>query len=151
MTDGRDAEPFEQTTRPAAYVPRPETEQLLDHLQTWALSGSTASIRLTGAAGMGKSLLLRVLAMRTAGQPTAVHVPYPNLMPDDLATWVIEAIGEQRGRDSQAQLVAAAKQRATSGGLLLLIDDAERLPTQTRDALDLWFQRSEGSLRSVRA
>ncbi|MBW2400210.1 MAG: hypothetical protein JRG80_13185, partial [Deltaproteobacteria bacterium] len=38
-----------------------------------------------------------------------------------------------------------------SGGLLLLIDDAERLPTQTRDALDLWFQRSEGSLRSVRA
>jgi len=151
VTDGRDAEPFEQTTRPAAYVPRPETEQLLDHLQTWALSGSTASIRLTGAAGMGKSLLLRVLAMRTAGQPTAVHVPYPNLMPDDLATWVIEAIGEQRGRDSQAQLVAAAKQRATSGGLLLLIDDAERLPTQTRDALDLWFQRSEGSLRSVRA
>jgi hypothetical protein len=151
VTNGRDAEPFEQTTRPAAYVPRPETEQLLDHLQTWALGGSTASIQLIGAAGMGKSLLLRVLAMRIAGQPATVHVPYPNLMPDDLATWVIEAIGEQRGRDSQAQLVAAAKQRAASGGLLLLIDDAERLPTQTRDALDLWFQRSEGSLRSVRA
>ena len=151
MTDGRDTEPFEQTTRPAAYVPRPETEQLLDHLQTWARGGSTASIQLTGAAGMGKSLLLRVLAERTAGQLAAVHVPYPNLMPDDLATWVIEAIGEQRGRDSQAQLVAVAKQRAASGGLLLLIDDAERLPTQTRDALDLWFQRSEGSLRSVRA
>jgi hypothetical protein len=151
VTDGREAEPFEQTTRPAAYVPRPETEQLLDHLQTWARGGSTASIRLVGAAGMGKSLLLKVLAERTAGQPATVHVPYPNLMPDDFAAWVIEAIGEQRGLDSQEQLVAVVKQRSASGGLLLLIDDAERLPAQTRDALDLWFRRSEGNLRSVRA
>ena len=151
MTDEREAEPFEQTTHPSAYVPRPETEQLLDHLQTWAQSGSTASIRLTGAAGMGKSLLLKVLAERTAGQPAAVHIPYPNLMPGDLAAWVIEAVGEQRGLDSQEQLVAVAKQRSASGGLLLLIDDAERLPAQTHDALDLWFRRSEGNLRSVRA
>jgi len=151
VTDEREAEPFEQTTRPSAYVPRPETEQLLDHLQTWARGGSTASIRLTGAAGMGKSLLLKVLAERTAGQPAAVHIPYPNLMPDDLAAWVIEAIGEQRGLDSQEQLVAVANQRSASGGLLLLIDDAERLPAQTHDALDLWFRRSEGNLRSVRA
>jgi len=151
VTDGRYAEPFEQTTHPDAYVPRPETEQALDRLLTWARSGHSASIRVTGAAGTGKTLLLRVLAERTAGQPAAIHVPYANLTPDDLAGWVLEAIGEHRESNARSQLVAAAKQRAERGGLLLLIDDADLLPPQTRDALDIWYRLSEGSLRNVRA
>jgi hypothetical protein len=149
VAHGIDANPFSRTTRPAAYVPRPESEQVLERLQARVLAGNAATSRLVGPASMGKSLLLRVLAERTADQLSSVLVPNPCAGPEDLARQVLDAMDDPCEDAPQARLAEVAKQLADSGGLLLLVDNAERLADEARAGLEEWHQRSDGCLRSV--
>lgn len=145
------AEPFALTTSPAVYLPRPDTERALDELEEWVENGTTSSIWITGPPGMGKTLLLRVLADRLTGRRLCVYILYPVLDPKQLATWVLDALGELVGDAPQDRIAGLAEQRAEQGGLLLLIDDAMWMPPATRSALDDWYRESNGALRSVLA
>jgi len=145
------AEPFALTTSPAVYLPRPDTERALDELEEWVENDTTSSIWITGPPGMGKTLLLRVLADRLTDRRLCVYVLYPVLHPKQLATWVLDALGELVGDAPQDRIAGLAEQRAEQGGLLLLIDDAMWMPPATRSALDDWYRESNGALRSVLA
>jgi type II secretory pathway predicted ATPase ExeA len=149
VAHGLDENPFSRTTRPTAYVPRPESEQVLEGLQARVVAGDAALSRIAGPAGMGKSLLLRVLADRTAEQLSSVLVPNPCAGPEDLARQVLDAMHDPSQSAPQLRLVEVAKQLSDSGGLLLLVDNAERLAPEALAALEDWHQRSEGCLRSV--
>ena len=151
MSRARDAGSFALTTNAADYLPRPDTESVLVELEEWVKNGATSSIWLTGPPGMGKSLLLKVLADRLSGCPLCVYVPYPMLAPKDFAAWVLEALGRLEGDVPRDQIAALAARRAEQGGLLLLVDDAMSMRPTTRCALEDWYIESAGALRSVLA
>jgi len=151
VSQAMDTDSFALTTSPAAYLPRPDTQRALVALEEWVLSGAAGSIWLTGPPGLGKTLLLKVLADRLSGHRLCVYVAYPVLPPEEFAAWVLDAVGEHAGDAPQDRIAAFADQRAVQGGLLLLIDDAMLLPPATRSALDLWYGESNGALRSVLA
>ncbi len=142
---------FALTTSPGDYVSRPDTERALVELEEWVLNAATSSIWITGPPGMGKTLLLKVLADRLSGRRLCVYVAYPMLAPKDLAAWVLDALGGFAGDTPEDQIVSLAEQHAQQGGLLLLVDDANSMPPATRSALDSWHSESNGSLRSVLA
>ncbi len=142
---------FALTTSPRDYVSRPDTERALVELEEWVLNAATSSIWITGPPGMGKTLLLKVLADRLSGRRLCVYVAYPMLAPKDLAAWVLDALGGFAGDTPKDQIVSLAEQHAQQGGLLLLVDDANSMPPATRGALDSWHSESNGALRSVLA
>ncbi len=151
MSQATDGDSFALTTSPAAYLPRPDTERALTELEEWALNGATSSTWLAGPPGLGKTLLLKVLADRLSGHKLCIYVAYPVLPPEAFAAWVLDAVGKLAGDAPQERIAEFAEQRAEQGGLLLLIDDAMLMPPATRSALEGWYGESNGALRSVLA
>ena len=92
-------EAFSETSDPAAYVPRAETEKVLDSIRVWAEfdgRGSTIAA-IVGAPGLGKTLMLRVVESRMNkakdGDARAIYLPYAGLSPTDLSIWVHGLLG----------------------------------------------------------
>ena len=92
-------EAFSETSDPAAYVPRAETEKVLESIRLWAKSygrGSTIAA-IVGAPGLGKTLMLRVFESRMNeardGDARAIYLPYAGLSPTDLSIWVHGLLG----------------------------------------------------------
>ena len=132
-TPARDA--FGLTADPAAYVPRLALESALTELVD-AMSGTPACAALIGEPGLGKTLLLRVLAERLEGAFDCLYVPFPRLDPAEFWAWVATALGLGRRDGDRPAVLEYARQRAADGhGLVLLVDDAGGLPLETRSAL----------------
>ena len=92
-------EAFSETSDPAAYVPRAETETALESIRVWAESdgrGSTIAA-IVGTPGLGKTLILRVVESRMNkardGDARALYLPYAGLSPTDLSIWVHGLLG----------------------------------------------------------
>lgn len=147
MTTNRD--PFSTTADPAAYVPRPATERALAELARRVLA-SPAAVALTGPIGLGKTLLLRVLAARLDGGARAVYLPYPALPPEGLCAWALRDLGEPPDANPEAALLAVARRGFAAGRpLVLLLDEGAGLPlASARGLVDLCAE-SGGALRLV--
>jgi general secretion pathway protein A len=145
MTLERD--PFPTTADPAAYVPRPATERVLADLACRVLA-SPAPLALTGPIGLGKTLLLRVLAGRLDGGAQAVYLPYPALPPEGLCAWALRELGEPADAKPEAALLALARRGGAAGRpLVLLLDEGAGLPlASARGLVDLCAE-SGGALR----
>ncbi len=145
------ADPFALLADPDLYVERPATERALDELERGVLLGE-APVALFGPPGMGKTLLLRVLAKRLAGSFRAAYLPYPLLAPRDLCRWALMELDELPTDDPEAALLKAARRGPDQDfGVLLLIDDADALPLRTGQRLFEMVQASGGDLRVVLA
>lgn len=132
--EAQPCDPFRPTADPAAYVPRPATERALAALGRAVVRGR--SVALCGPPGHGKTLLLRVLALRLPRRFEAVHLPYPALSPREAWLWAAAARGEPAPAAAEASLRARADELAARGGaVLLVIDDAAALPPATARAL----------------
>jgi type II secretory pathway predicted ATPase ExeA len=106
---------------------------------------------LTGAAGMGKSLLLRVLAQRLRGRFRVVAIPGLDAGATTLCTMVLDLLKVDAGDDAErALLFYAARLESRGSALLLLIDDAQRLSPETAGRLGALAETS-GGLRIVAA
>jgi type II secretory pathway predicted ATPase ExeA len=150
LMTGRD--PFTNTADVDAYVPRTATESVLVNLEM-ALRDGARVVWLTGPAGAGKTLLLRVLEERVAGDFAVLRVPYSKLDADEFFRWALDALGEPRAADAERALAARLARGANAGDapLIWVIDDSDLLPVSTLLAL-LQLQRgTAGALRLLLA
>lgn len=139
-----DRDPFANTADAAAYVPRTATEYALVSLEM-ALRDGARAVCLIGPTGSGKSLLLRVLEERLAGDFASLRVPYSKLDPDEFCCWALDALGERPGESPERALAARITRGAASGDppLVWVVDDADLLPIPTLQTL-LALQRGTG-------
>ena len=117
------------------YVPRLALESALAEL--CELIGKTPECAaLTGEAGLGKTLLLRVLRERLAGAFECLYLPSPHPAATDLWSSIAMAFGLGSGDDDRGAVLGRACSLAADGsGLVLLVDDAAALPASMREEL----------------
>jgi type II secretory pathway predicted ATPase ExeA len=140
---------FVATSDPRRYVPRAATEAALLWLERRVLGHDAPATLLAGDAGMGKSILLRVLAQRLRDRFRAVSVPALDVDAATLCTMLLDHLKVEAGDDPErALLLHAAKLESRGSGLLLLIDDAQRLSLATAGRLGA-LAESSGGLRIV--
>jgi type II secretory pathway predicted ATPase ExeA len=139
-----DRDPFANTADADAYVPRTATESVLVELEMALRDGARVAI-LGGPAGSGKTLLLRVLEERLAGDFAPLRVPYTKLDPDEFCRWGLDALGGRADAEPEHVLAARIARGAASGDppILWVIDDADLLPIATLRTL-LGIQRGTG-------
>jgi len=146
-------DPFGATADPETYMPRAATERALAELER-ALLASDFPVVLTGPAGIGKTLLLRVAGRRLEGRVHCVYIAYAALSAAELCTWILGLLGESApaNSDAQAALLAAAHRFAQGGTpLALLIDDASAVPPDTAERMRTLAAGSRGALQIVAA
>ena len=139
-----DRDPFANTADADAYVPRTATESVLLDLEL-ALRDGARVVWFEGRAGSGKTLLLRVLEERLAGDFSSLRVPYSKLDADEFYCWGLDALGEAPAADPERALAARIARGAATGEppLIWMIDDADLLPIPTLRAL-VQLQRGTG-------
>jgi len=146
-------DPFGATADPETYMPRAATERALAELERALLAGDFPVV-LTGPAGIGKTLLLRVAGRRLEGRVHCVYIAYAALSAAELCTWILGLLGESApaNSDAQAALLAAAHRFAQGGTpLALLIDDASAVPPDTAERMRTLAAGSRGALQIVAA
>jgi LysM repeat protein/type II secretory pathway predicted ATPase ExeA len=105
-------------------------------MEQWALRADGSAFVITGPAGIGKTMLLKVFARRIEGRLHSAYVPCPTPSASDLCRWVLRELGESPDDDPEWALARVATSLQSRGStLLLLIDDAMRLRTSTVKAL----------------
>jgi type II secretory pathway predicted ATPase ExeA len=143
------AAPFAVTSDPAAYVPRRATQELVESVEDALRSGAQV-IAVTGPAGLGKTLLLRVLERRLRGGSRTVRISYTALFPDELCRWILTLVGEPAAEDPEAALLELAQHLGSSQrNLVLLLDDASSSPVPTVRRLVELASETNGAMRLV--
>ena len=153
---GADAPALREVRRPAPvsalpgpvtlpYVPRAESERVLDGLEQ-ALRGGEDAALVTGRPGIGKTVVLRALEARLRSGFTPLRVPYASLGPEAFARFALallqRAVSES---NAEAALLAHAAACARAGvPLLLLVDDAQAAPPETLARGIAWTAREGG-------
>ena len=140
-------DPFAIQADPALYVPRRATEEALDELERGLAGAPQGAVCFTGPPGIGKSLLLRVLAAELAERYTTAYLPYARLPAGGLWMCVATELGLDAGRDPKRAVRRLLGELAAARRMLLLqVDDASALPAETLYDL-LAFARAEPALR----
>jgi general secretion pathway protein A len=145
----RAMDPFGATCDPRLYVPRLGSEAALMALCEGFAAGRVMSV-LSGPPGLGKTMVLRVLAERLRGAQCA-YVPVPSLGIEELAQVALDAFGEPTAGDRASVALAAFALRAPSAPAVLLVDDASAIPMPTARALREIADALGGALRVVAA
>lgn len=140
---------FGATADPAAYVPRRATERALAALVA-SFERSAEPAVLSAAQGMGKTLLLQLLARRLAERARPVYLPYPKLPQSELCALTLGLLGQRSGEYPEEDLLGLAfAQRAAAMPLALLIDDAGAMPLDAARGLAGLAAVTHGGLRLV--
>jgi type II secretory pathway predicted ATPase ExeA len=144
-------DPFGVSADPARYVPRVATERALERLLRAVLDERRSAV-VGGIPGIGKTLLLRLLARRLAPELRTVHLPYASIPAAALCAWAMDLLGGGSSYDPVGAVVAHARRlHADGAGLVLLIDDAEAMPEGAAPQLARAAGESGGALRLVAA
>jgi type II secretory pathway predicted ATPase ExeA len=121
-------DPFCNTADPARYVPRAATEAALAELRA-ALAAPAAAVAFTGPAGIGKSLLVRVLESELASGYTFVCLQATPPQAEQVCESALLALGDVPTSDPAGALVLRAALLARRARpLVLVLDSAEVLP-----------------------
>ena len=110
---------FPETADPHSYVARDATEEVLAQLLSSVIA-SRGPVVFNAKPGMGKTILLHVLAERLVGHARCVFLPYGALSLEDLCAWSLGRMGEARGRKPVRALLSIARQLAEHGQVLTL-------------------------------
>lgn len=143
------SDPFGETSNPAEYVPREASEEALLAVERAVRAGRTAA--LTAPPGLGKSLLLRLLAKRLA-PGRCIFLPYAALTLEELCAWSLGLLGEAVSDDSRADFLRFVRREAEDREpLVLLIDDGSSMPLETARSLGEMVRESGNRMRVVLA
>jgi hypothetical protein len=104
-------------------------------------------ILIHGDCDSGKSRALHALEFAPPADYRAVYVPVPSLDFAGLARWCLDRLNATPGDDPIAALRAVVGQRR----VLVLVDDAHRLPLETALALRQFERAAKGQLAVVAA
>jgi type II secretory pathway predicted ATPase ExeA len=139
-------DPFAPTADPAAYIPREVTEKALAQLEHGVRHGRRVQV-LSGPPGVGKTLLVHVLAERLAGDFRTLYLPYASLDFGELCRWILGLLGEPSGSFPDRELLASARASAGLGRpLLLLVDEASSIPPESAVGLAELVEEARGGL-----
>lgn len=134
------------------YLPRPATEDALMELEQRIGDEGAVATLLVGPPGIGKSLLLRVLAQRLRRTLRTVTLGAGDIDAPTLCAFVLAQLREQASNDpEQAVLLLAADWSAKRSALVIAIDAAEQLPLATAGRLGALAMTAGGGLRIVAA
>ncbi|MGH0037265.1 MAG: AAA family ATPase [Myxococcota bacterium] len=148
-SDPSAVDPFAPSSDAGGYIPRPAAEECLNQVASYLRVGAT-QIALVGPDGIGKTLLLRVIATRLEGAMQVVDVPYPSLPADEIASWILNLMGIASSADPERTLVQRARQlREEGSGLVILLDDAASTPLPTLRRLSRITREARPSLHLV--
>ena len=140
-------DPFPITADPASYQPREATESALQRLEDGFRRGRRVQV-LSGPPGLGKTLLLHVLAARLDRDFKTLYLPYVSLAWQDLCAWILGLLGEPAGAFPDRELLGSARRFALRGRpLLLLVDEASGIPAESAEALGQLVDEAGGALR----
>jgi type II secretory pathway predicted ATPase ExeA len=143
------SEPFGFTANRATYIPREATELALAELLD-GIRGPNRVAAITGPPGLGKSLLLHLLADRLEEKFHSVFLPYGALPTEGLCAYALDRLGSPRTDDPVGVLKAYARHLKEQGSaLLLLVDDAGAMPNSTLRWLCDLARKSDDSMRCV--
>jgi hypothetical protein len=139
--------PFVQNGDPRRYLPRPACEAALAELERALRTGALATL-LAGPAGIGKSLLLRVLAHRLRRDFRVVLVPGLRLAAHQICDWALELLRSPRSEDPERDLaLQAAEWKRRGSALVIAIDGAHELSPVTAGRLGGLALAADGGLR----
>lgn len=142
---------FAPVADPLLYVPRPATERALDTLERTVLEKAASAV-LLAQSGLGKTLLLRVLAGRVCDRVHPVYLPHPGLSQSELCAFALALAGRRAGGYPEVDLLSyAGELRRAGSALLLLVDDASGLEPAVARGLAGLAAVSHGGVRLVLA
>jgi MSHA biogenesis protein MshM len=140
---GLDAFPFSLTPDTDFFFAGPTHAEALNVLLV-ALDSGEGFIKVTGEVGLGKTLLCRQLLHSLDGEFITAYVPNPHLSPGSMRLALARELGVKppRARYTQDELLdwlnAALLDFARAGQrVVLCLDEAQELPTQTLEAVRL--------------
>jgi hypothetical protein len=158
---------FSETVDPAAYVPRKATESVLDAIHAWAGEdgAGTSVAALIAPPGAGKTFLLRMFEMRLAESGYSasrsrhtLYLPYAGMLITDLCVWIHGLLGRPirlpaATDDPVAALGAlfALADGPDDDPFILLLDDADSMPSETIRVLAHGLPRENSPLRILMA
>ncbi|MCH8891224.1 MAG: AAA family ATPase, partial [Myxococcales bacterium] len=116
-------DPFGITPDPSVYVPRAATETARKQLLRSACNPAKTTAIL-GPSGLGKTLLLQLLAEEAPEDIKTVYLHYAALPPEELCAWALERLDVPASDDPIGALQAFGQGlREQGSSLLLLLDD----------------------------
>ena len=142
--------PFGETANPAEYIPRDATETAIREMERAVRSGRLSA--LTAPPGLGKSLLLHLLARRLTSEFESLFLPYAALTLEELCAWTLGLLSDTGVGDPRTRLLRRVRRSAEEGRVLvLLIDDGCSMPLETARGLGELVRESGNRLRVVLA
>ncbi|HEX5477147.1 MAG TPA: AAA family ATPase, partial [Burkholderiales bacterium] len=139
--------PFGLTPDTSFLFPARSVQQTLEALRA-AVSSDEAFIEVTGAAGMGKTLLCRTfIALLDRARWVALHIPNPGFDPRSLSIALAEALSVPLSAATGAELDQHSLRKGIGRALLaharagrrvvLCLDESQAMPLETLEALRL--------------
>jgi len=143
---------FVSNDDPHRYLPRPATEDVLMELEQRIVDDAAIATLLVGPAGIGKSMLLRVLAQRMRRTLRTVRLGAGDIDAPTLCAFVLDQLRMDATDDpEQAILLLAAEWSTKRSALVIVLDAAEQLPLATAGRLGALALTAGGGLRIVAA
>jgi MSHA biogenesis protein MshM len=135
--------PFTLTPNTDFYLPMAMHSEALAVLTT-ALKTGEGFIKVIGEVGTGKTLLCRKLLNELPHHFVSAYIPNPYLNPDELRRAVAVELGVKQAQRMSLQLLTQRIQsrllelHAMGHSVVLILDEAQALPTESLEALRLF-------------
>jgi general secretion pathway protein A len=121
-------DPFRSVADPDTYVARAATERALQELTSALQQDAGGALVLLGPAGIGKSMVLKLLVNRLADAYTFACVPTAGASAEELAEMALDVLKDVRGDDPVGALAASSERLAAAGRPLVLAIDLADAP-----------------------